>query len=573
MKKSIITTLSFRRNLLSDKIYYKKGKLSPLFFIGCIAAVLSFTAVHAQTDTLIVRGKVENLTLKLYRQAPEITVARVNILESSREIVRTAQLQPDGRFELKMPLIYPQEECYLTYANVVMPFLGTKGATVEVTIFVDSLGKNGLPLRFGGVRATTNNRHAQFYTAFNKWLKANPDNPPTKFDNSYRFWEKTALEQDRRVDFYRAFFTTKDPLLDKWVISSLEDATKAKFYNLLTQRTEPLPTGLLGAADLDTTLFLTFAKADSYQQFMNHAFATTHNLAEGALAVNKLSALILKYVPDLSTEDSLKLESFIQGGKAKSKDISFLSNLFNRQEETLRLISIYEVYCRNFGATYNEKELEYLKTVFYASNMNNFTSQKMTIWYNHIRPTLKNPYYIRSLDEIHHIQSIDSALIHSATSQIDYATTNDPLEVKSGIFLAKNSEFTNGNTIWDRIKKKYQGKTIYLVFWTNDEVGRIALAEAQALRGTIPENKVAFVYVCEHQTTDELWIQSVVKSKSRGLHIKLDETQNDFFVNEWGISNVPHSVLVDANGKYIQRDAPLPADRAGWDKIWPKVVR
>jgi hypothetical protein len=255
-----------------------------------------------------------------------------------------------------------------------MPFLGTKGATVEVTIFVDSLGKNGLPLRFGGVRATTNNRHAQFYTAFNKWLKANPENPPTKFDNSYRFWEKTALEQDRRVDFYRAFFTTKDPLLDKWVISSLEDATKAKFYNLLTQRTEPLPTGLLGAADLDTTLFLTFAKADSYQQFMNHAFATTHNLAEGALAVNKLSALILKYVPDLSTEDSLKLESFIQGGKAKSKDISFLSNLFNRQEETLRLISIYEVYCRNFGATYNEKELEYLKTVFYASNMNNFTS-------------------------------------------------------------------------------------------------------------------------------------------------------------------------------------------------------
>ena len=65
----------------------------------------------------------------------------------------------------------------------------------------------------------------------------------------------------------------------------------------------------------------------------------------------------------------------------------------------------------------------------------------------------------------------------------------------------------------------------------------------------------------------------MLKSKSRGLHIKLDETQNDFFVNEWGISNVPHSVLVDANGKYIQRDAPLPADRAGWDKIWPKVVR
>jgi hypothetical protein len=177
------------------------------------------------------------------------------------------------------------------------------------------------------------------------------------------------------------------------------------------------------------------------------------------------------------------------------------------------------------------------------------------------------------LDEIHHIESLDSALTRSAASQIDNATMADPLEVKSGIFLTKNSEFTNGSTIWERLKKKYQGKTIYLVFWTNDEVGRTALAEAQALRGTMPENKIAFVYLCEHQATDELWIQSVVKSKSRGLHIKLNETQNDYFVGEWGIDSVPHCALVDANGKYIQRNAPLPADRAGWDKIWNKVVR
>lgn len=570
MKKSLNTTLSFRRNPLTEKIYYRKGKLSLLFFIGSLVA--TFTSVRAQMDTLIVRGKVENLTLKLYRQAPEITVARVNILESSREIVRAAQLQPDGKFELKMPLIYPQEECYLTYANIVMPFLGAKGATVEVTIFADSLGKNGLPLRFGGVRASTNNRHAQFYTAFNKWLKENPEKS-AKVENSYRFWEKAALEQDRRVDFYRAFFTTKDPLLDKWVISSLEDATKAQFYNLLTKRTEPVPTGLLGAADLDTTLFMTFAKADCYQQFKNHAFATAPKPTINTLSVNKLATLILKYIPNLTKEDSLKLETFVQGGTAKTRDLTFLNNLYLRRQDTLNLISAYELYVKRYGAAYADKELDYLKAVFYVTNLNNFSTQDMAQWYAYIRPTLKNPYYIRSLDEIHHIESIDSALTHSAFKQIDYATINDPLEVKSGIFLAKNSEFTGGSTIWDRIRKKYLGKTIYLVFWTNDEIGRTALAEAQALRGTLPENKVAFVYLCEHQTTDELWIQSVVKSKSRGLHIKLDETQNDFFVNEWGINSVPHSVLVDANGKYIQRNAPLPADRAGWDKIWPKVVR
>ena len=197
----------------------------------------------------------------------------------------------------------------------------------------------------------------------------------------------------------------------------------------------------------------------------------------------------------------------------------------------------------------------------------------MTIWYNHILTTLKNPYYIRSLDEIHHIESSDSALITTSIAQIDYATQNAPLEVKSGIFLAKNSEFTSPITIWEQIKKKYLGRNIYLIFWTNDDVGRAALEEARALRERLPENKIAFVYLCEHQTTDELWIQSVVKSKSRGLHIKLSETQDDNFVTEWQIDSVPHCVLIDANGKYIRRNAPHPADLEGWNKIWNKVFR
>jgi hypothetical protein len=571
MKKSLSIPLSFHRNLFPGKIYHKQGKLNPFFFIGSLVVALAFSSVYAQTDTLIVRGKVENLTLKLYRQAPEISVARVNILQSTREIVRAAQLQPDGSFELKMPLIYPQEECYLTYANIVMPFLGAKG-TVEVIILADSLGKSDVPLRFGGLHGATNNRHAQFYTAFKKWLKASPEKT-AKSENSYRFWEKASLEQDRRLAFYTSFSSPKDPLLDKWIMSSLEDATKAKFYNLLTQRKETVPAGLIGAVDLDTTDFLTFAKADSYQQFMNHAFTTTPDLPEGSLAVDKLSALILKYVPDLTAEDSLKLNNFMKGGKAKMKDLDFLSALFNHREETLRLISTYEVYSRKFGAAYNEKALEYLKTAFYVGNTTNFTSSKMTVWYNHIRSTLQNPYYIRSLDEIHHKESVDSALIQAAQLQIEGSNVNNPAYIKGGILLAKYSEFTSAITIWEQIKKKYLGRNIYLIFWTNDDVGRAALEEAQALRERLPENKIAFVYLCEHQTTDELWIQSVVKSKSKGLHLKLSESQDDNFVTEWQIDSVPHCVLIDANGKYIKRNAPHPADLEGWNKIWNKVIR
>lgn len=37
----------------------------------------------------------------------------------------------------------------------------------------------------------------------------------------------------------------------------------------------------------------------------------------------------------------------------------------------------------------------------------------------------------------------------------------------------------------------------YLIFWTNDEYGKRVLAEARELRTSLPEDKVAFVYLCE----------------------------------------------------------------------------
>lgn len=571
MNKRNKATLSFYKHLhriVLPEISFFRPCLQPrlLLLLLIASGTLFFSSSYAQTDTLTVRGKIENLTVRLYRQAPEVTVARVNILQSNREIVRAAQLQPDGSFELKMPLVYPLEECYLTYANVVMPFLGEKG-TVEITLNGDSLTKSEVPIRFGGIYATTNNRHAHFYVAFNKWLKANPEKP-IKAATGFLFWEKVAQERDRKIDFYRTYQTVKDTLLDKWVISSLNDAAKARFYSYLSQEKQKLPLALSASSELDTNRFFTFAKADSYRQFTNYALATTPNLPESSLPVNTLARLILQYVPNISTTDSLKLVGYVQGETAKMRELRWLSNLFNQKEDTLRLIAAYELYTRKFSAAHSAKELDYLKAAFYAENINNFALKNLTLWYNHLRPGLKNPYYVRSLDELHHIESLDSAVIRAAESKIEAATLNDPTEVLPGIFLTNIPPFLD---VWSQLKRKFKGKIVYFLFWTNDEWGRRALAEANALRASLPPNSVEFVYVSEYKTNDDVWREAAIKSRSRGLHLKLDESQNDYFVAEWAVTQVPYAVLMDANGKYIRRDAPLPADREGWSKIWNKV--
>jgi len=537
------------------------------------ALLLISTVTFAQTDTLIIRGRVENLSIELYRQAPNIVLTRVNILQPNREVVRVAQLEANGSFELKMPLIYPQEECHLNYANLSVPFF-CKNGTMEVTIYGDSLTKSDVPLRFRGLNATTNNRHAKFEVAFKKWLKANPEKS-INTTSTLSFWEKLLTEQNRRIDYYRKFATFKDPLLDTWVESSFQEETKARFYAYLTQAQTPMPLDLLTRADLDTNILLTYSKADCYQQFTNHALVTTATPSQNTLAIEKLAHLILQYVPNLAKEDSLRLRGFVEGKSAKMTDLKWLNGLFKQKEEILTLVSLFELYMKQYGAVYNQKELDYLKGMFYTNNLYSFTSDKMSLWYKHIRPTLQNSYYARTLDEIHHIESQDTLKIAQAKRNFytldDNRTSNQySIDITPEVSVYKDFN-KNGPQLWKEIREKNKDKAIYAIFWTNDEFGRRALAESTQFRATLLEERVAFVYLSEYSTDEDVWIENIIRSDARGLHVKLDREQSDFFAEDWRINRVPHCVFVDANGKYIDRNAPLPADREGWNKLWNKM--
>jgi len=537
------------------------------------ALLLISTVTFAQTDTLIIRGRVENLSIELYRQAPNIVLTRVNILQPNREVVRVAQLEANGSFELKMPLIYPQEECHLNYANLSVPFF-CKNGTMEVTIYGDSLTKSDVPLRFRGLNATTNNRHAKFEVAFKKWLKANPEKS-INTTSTLSFWEKLLTEQNRRIDYYRKFATFKDPLLDTWVESSFQEETKARFYAYLTQAQTPMPLDLLTRADLDTNILLTYSKADCYQQFTNHALVTTATPSQNTLAIEKLAHLILQYVPNLAKEDSLRLRGFVEGKSAKMTDLKWLNGLFKQKEEILTLVSLFELYMKQYGAVYNQKELDYLKGMFYTNNLYSFTSDKMSLWYKHIRPTLQNSYYARTLDEIHHIESQDTLKIAQAKRNFytldDNRTSNQySIDITPEVSVYKDFN-KNEPQLWKEIREKNKDKAIYAIFWTNDEFGRRALAESTQFRATLLEERVAFVYLSEYSTDEDVWIENIIRSDARGLHVKLDREQSDFFAEDWRINRVPHCVFVDANGKYIDRNAPLPADREGWNKLWNKM--
>lgn len=565
------------------------------YFFLTLGLFLSIQNSYAQTDTLVVRGKIENLTARLYRQASEVVVARVNILQPNHEIIRAAPLQPNGSFELKMPLIFPKEECYLTYNNVVMPFLGSKGV-VEVTIYADSLAKSDIPLRFAGVNAEVNNLHAQFYIQRKKWLEANPATT-TNTTDAGKYWQHLDTESNRQIAFFRSLpaFTKAPPLLEEWVVSSIENTAKAQLYSFLQQTLQRVPNSLwvissteaeqrttrmgpqgkpiVTVADLDQSSLLTFARADFFQQFSAHAQLTTPALSINTLPVAKVASLILTYIPDISEEQKSKLLEISLGGSAKTRDLTMLNTLFSKKRDTLEVINTFELENRKYSFYFGERGVDYLNATFYVRHLYTAPILNKMVWYQHIRPTLTSPYYQKSLDELHHIECNDSTAINEAHDIVDLQTQgNFEAELGNGITLYQKI-YMGGREFWDEIKRKVRGTPTYLLFWTNDEYGMRALAEARQLEASLPKGQLNFVYLSEYKESTNVWVENVVKRKSRGLHGKLTQDQNEFLEAEWEITQAPYAVLLDAQGRYIKRDAPLPGDREGWSKIWPKVFK
>ena len=540
------------------------------------------TLTFAQNDSLIIAGKIENLTIRQYRQASNVTVARVNLLRADQEMVVSANLQPDGSFRLVLPLIFPQEECYFSYGNqVILPFLAAKGM-LSITLNADSLAFNEATTPFAGTNALTNNQHVQFYVALNKWLEKKSDfkDPFAKAQgrSATKAWDYFRNLRDQKRAFYRSFRATRPAaLLDKWVETSLNEEAKALFYIHLKRQNQAIPATLADTLSLNTTPFLTFTKADCFKQFTRYTVQNTAEQSQPTLSIAKMADVMLRHIPKLSSADSLKLQELQQTKSGRMKDIQWLNKLFESNGEILQPFVNYELYLKKYAAVHDTETLDFLKTQYYVGNIATMTIRQLQQVYEYVQPQLENPFYARSLAEIHQIETRDSAAIRALDKVSFVAHRQGKMEqfvvdIEGGISLYQNDLVTDESP-FEQVKKMYKGRKIYVLLWdNNDEFSRQELHNARQLRGLLPESELQLVLVCRNGVDEQVWKEAVVKSKVRGLHILCSSYLQE---NEWfsamTTEDLPFACLISETGKIIKNPAPLPGNRKGWDKIWDRV--
>jgi len=388
-------------------------------------------------------------------------------------------------------------------------------------------------------------------------------------------WEYLQEFRDSKKNYYSYFkkdYPT-DMLLDKWVAISLNEGAKANYFEHLYYLNESPSANLSDSIRIDTSALMTFSKADLSWQFYRHAFSTIKSNIN-SLRVEQMADLLLKYVSSLSESERQRLEAILKTKEATNKDLKFLSDIFSRNNSDLSLISAYEVLVRQLGSVFNIDEIELFKGMIWAQTAKNLTLKNANKLYRHVEPQVQNKLYIKALRELYALENKDSLAIDalkgiSFTNYDNGRFGNYLVRAMPQTYLYKN-EYQIGSQILDGLKTEFRGQKMYLIYWkTLDENCIENLKESVALRNFLPESDILFVYICDSESDEQLWKETIVKNKLQGVHILSASSRQDNYFEEQFVrlQSLPYCAIIDEKGKWKTLEAPLPTDYEGWDKL------
>jgi hypothetical protein len=532
------------------------------------------TNSFASTDSLIIKGRILNLSGRLYRQASFINFSRNNILQPQSELSKQAPLEADGSFRVSLPMLFAQEEIYMDYGGKAFTtFLGSPG-TVEITFNGDSIAKAKKLFFFSGVNADANNLYAQYLAIENQRFAANRALGADFFRS---FWERSPEEvkslAKRRAEIRisaaesAASSSVPSPTLAKWIKSVADDEQMQFRYEHAMSSDYALAGDMkdslvrLAAPPLTGQRVIWASRFGSYADVITESRKMANPNRANSLPVRLMAALIRDNTRGLSSADRLRLNQINQNGLAEKGELDFMNGLFAKNEMTLNLLFNFERESRIYGETFDSTAAEFLKTRYLAKNFYKFTYPQQLILNKHIQSRTHIPSFKQSLDEIVALEVRDSSDIQKILNVKSLKAI--PTEVLPGYYLSASND--RGTSWFNQIADYYKGKTIYVTKWNLDDGrSRDELDFMPILQSSVPEDVVfLYIHMADEglQVTEPLLKQYIVRHKLKGTHLFMNNEQAMDLLFRLNPLDPGTFSVIRPNGKFFAKNAPAPSAR------------
>jgi hypothetical protein len=534
--------------------------------------LLPTLAMAQPADSVVVTGRIKNLTVRLYRESPNVVVARTNVARGGSEQAFLAPLQPDGQFRVAVPVLYPLEEMTVQMAGASAGFLVAAGQ-VRIDIDADSLFVAAVPFRFGGVNAQVNQQHAQ-YQAFAYQQQKVKKTERERIISRASGGSPTEMYRQLQTAFTAplALFSAQQtvfPLVQTWVRANAAYEAAALVFDRAAQEGPLLPRELVtqlltGGGDTAGADLLTPARALTLARFGAYASARIAQQNAGAnrgVKVRLLASLLAKYGRGLTAADQQRLAAMRETGSARTADLRYLSGLVERNPDTLNRLMLYENGMQTARPLFDSSAVDYLKAYTLTSVVGEATLNTIRFFGQYIRPQLGDTRIRQAFDEVVSTALRDTALVRQARTDylafekktgINYGSLGNGINVTTGTYQ-------DGEDLLKNALDRQRGRAVYVVLWSpEEENGRYLARDAQRLLDVFGPRDFTLLYVALSNSDETLWLESIVRNRLRGEHIRFNTGQTAEVAMPLNLYEESPVRLFTPQGKLVKRSAALP---------------
>ncbi|WP_375447089.1 hypothetical protein [uncultured Fibrella sp.] len=534
-----------------------------LFFL-----VLTVNTVFAQSpvDSVIITGQVRRLSAKLYRQSPSVLVTRTNILRGGIEQAFPAPLQPDGRFRVAVPIVYPQEEMQFVLGNISTPFLASAGR-LSIDVDNDSLYVAAVPFQFGGMNAQVNQQFAQYkaFEAKNKPDEATQQRTLKRALNGNINQTYTTLSQAFLAPFNQ--FTAQKvvfPLVRDWVLTNVRYDAAAYVFDKALQEQQTIPATYFKDLIADADAPLTASRANALSRLGAYAgMRIQQETPSGGrgIRIRTLAQLLEQYGTGLTDNDRQRLAVFRETNTARTADVRYLSKLLEKNPDTLTRLLTYENAIQTARPLFDSLTLDYLKAYMMTMTTGESTLSMVQVLGQYIAPKIGDKYLKQSFNDMIGQALRDTALVRKARAEYLVLEKQPGVNsgfVSDGIYVTTGTNRT-GSELLQKVIDQNRGRVVYVVLWApKSEPERQLARDAQRLRDAFLPRDLTILYVSTNDEDETLWLESIVRNRLKGEHIRLSETQTYSVFNTLNLSDMSPVRLYTPQGKLVKKEATLP---------------